>query len=112
MGIRLIRYARALKYPKKDFRSLQIGIFGSQLGNRETVEYFQNLGVDFVSSQSLPLSSIFRWFVPLKTSPLLKLLLRKPISRQLKVHFPLSSIRPTPVAEPYWSDPLEIPYWL
>lgn len=85
MGIRLIRFARARKYPLKDFRSLQIGIFGNQLGERRTVEYFQNLGVDYMicSFDYLPIVKIASAQAYISTTK-----------------------------EPYWTDPIEMPDWL
>jgi hypothetical protein len=73
MGIRLIRFARARKYPLKDFRSLQIGIFGNQLGERRTVEYFQNLGVDYVGSLPSQSSQLFQMVCSFDYLPIVKI---------------------------------------
>jgi hypothetical protein len=55
MAVRLIRYGRVIQFPRKEFSTFQIGVFGGQLGHRGTLEYFHNLGVDFVWIAFLPL---------------------------------------------------------
>jgi hypothetical protein len=55
MAIRLIRYGRVIQFPRREFSTFQIGVFGGQLGNRGTLEYFNDMGVDFVWLHSLRL---------------------------------------------------------
>jgi len=76
MGIKLIR---------KQFNTFQIGICGGQLGSSGTLEYFNNIGVDFMvcTLDQLPITKV--------------------ASAQAYI---------TSSKEPYWADPLEIPYWL
>jgi hypothetical protein len=121
MGLGLLRYSssscRFLFFDtnsRKESPTFQAGVYGSQLGNRGTIEYFNALGVDFVCFLFLPLQLIYiKMVCSLEQLPVAKVASAQAYISMTKgqsTSFPPS--QPILVLEPHWADPFDLPFWI